>query len=209
MSCWSAGTSCPNGAFSLILVHSQLTYGVGWKAGKSLTLCKYCSATAKTSRNYQHHFQYKYKTKPHICYYKEKLTLSWKKTTTNMRICLNLFLVAVHHLTVMNTLANNFIDYLLQTFSELKLTGLDSLFPPVWTPMQSRSPMLHYLLFFKWHFDYETASDVSDIFLVFLGKSHKKSVHTNLWRNWRIACACHLKNKLIFKKCMAFRCYGR
>lgn len=68
-----------NGASSLILVHSQLTYGVGWKAGKSLTLCKYCSATAKTSQNYQHHFQYKYKMKPHICYYREKLTLYWKK----------------------------------------------------------------------------------------------------------------------------------
>lgn len=179
---------------------SQLTYRVEWKAEKALTLYKHCSAIAKTSLNYQHHFQHKYKTKPHYSYYKDNWTLSGPKTSTNMQIWLNLFLAAVHHLTVIHALANNLIDYPFQTFSELKLTGLNSFCPPVWTPVHSYSSMLHYIHFFRWYFDYETVSEVSDIFLVFLGKRHKNSVHPNLRRNLRIKVCATYKNKLILKK---------
>ena len=60
---------CPLPAFRF--TPSLLTGGAMWEAEKALILCKHCSAITKTPLNYQHCFQYKFKTSPHACYYEE------------------------------------------------------------------------------------------------------------------------------------------
>ena len=65
-SLWSAGVSCPGCAPSQLLLHPQSAcWWGGLRVGKTLALCRYCSAMTETSRCHQCCFQLKSQAEPY------------------------------------------------------------------------------------------------------------------------------------------------